>query len=217
MAIAAAVALGAFAAACANSEEASPTDSATQPPQPTATATPFHGDPGGETTGPLPSQSNAPVTATPAPGEWNTYTDAAYGYSFDYPASWYLVPPDKGGKYLTLYSYDPSTGSGAPISTERLKAFFWVAEGVYQPIEEWLDEGNDSPGQITPPTIVSREDVTLAGQPGIAEVVELDGVQSVGYYVSLGSGLVFAVDAIPADSDVWPAFEEVLASIRFSP
>jgi hypothetical protein len=219
IAVAAAVALGAFAVACGDSEEASPTASSTPTakPTPTLTATPFHGDPGGETTGPLPSQSNAPVTATPAPGELKTYTDAAYGYSFDYPAAWFLVPPsDKGGTAVLLYSYDPSSvppeQAGEPVPKDKLKAIFRVEEGVYQPVDEWLAESRA--GQ-PPVNILSSTNVSVDAKGGISEGTESNGVTSTGYYVPMGGGLLFIVGAGPNDSDLWPVFEGVLASVRF--
>jgi hypothetical protein len=164
----------------------------------------------------LPSQSNAPVSATPAPGEWNTYTDAAYGYSFDYPASWFLTPaPSKGGDTI-LYSYDPSTapGIGGPLPKDKLKVLFWVAKGVDKPIPEWLADGDDSPGQITPPTVISLNEFALDGRTGFVRVIESSGEQLTSYYVRFGADMIFVVNAGASDSLPWSQFETVLASVN---
>jgi hypothetical protein len=104
-----------------------------------------------------------------------------------------------------------------PVPRDKLKVFFWVAEGVDQPLEEWLAEGKTSPGQISPPTVLSKYASTLGGKEGLVEVVEHDGVESINYYTPIGSGRVFVVNAVPADSQVWPKFEAVLGNLRFAP
>jgi hypothetical protein len=64
--------------------------------------------------------------------------------------------------------------------------------------------------------VVSQEPVTLGGKQGLAEVVETDGVKSIGYYLPLDNDLVFVANAVPVDSDVWAEFQGVLASISFT-
>jgi hypothetical protein len=166
---------------------------------------------------PTPAPTATP-TPTAAPTDWLTYTDATYGYSFDYPPTWYLEPPAKNGGDVILYSYDPAKAKGiGGIPIDKLKVFFWVAEGVDQPLEEWLAEGKTSPGQISPPIVLSHYASTLGGKEGLVEAVENEGVKSISYYIPIGGGRVFVVNAAPADSQVWPEFEPVLDSIQFSP
>lgn len=170
-----------------------------------------------------PSSSPAPsatpaVTLTPSGTSTATltYTDPTYGYSFDYPATWYLSAAKDNGGYLMLYSYDPASavGDGRPVPPDKVKVSTWIAEGVDKPIEQWLDEGRTGPGVITPVTLVSRSNSTFGGRSWVVEVVEAEDVQTVGYYFSLGGGRVFALDAVPADSKLMPELESLITSLR---
>jgi hypothetical protein len=175
-----------------------------------------------------PEASAGPTTmpATPTPvitlpsstlGATLNYTDPIYGYSFDYPSTWYLSSEGLQTGVI-LYSYDPAQAKGiGRVPSDKLKAFFWVAEGVDKPLDQWLAEGRNNPGQPPPPTIVSTADVTLGGKAGLIEVVEDEGARSTSYYLILGGGRVFVVNAGPSDSLVWPEFVPVLASLRFAP
>jgi len=179
---------------------------------------------------PIVAASPAPTaepTATPepspgAPADWATYTDATYGYSFDYPATWFLFPPGKNGGDLNLYSYDlvsvPPEQAGMPVPRDKLKAISYVAEGVDKPLEQWLADARNDPAQPPPPTLLSTSDVALGGKTGLAQVVEDDyGVKHISYYLPLGGGRILVIGAVPADSVLWPQFEKLLASLHFAP
>jgi hypothetical protein len=202
-----------FAVAGAGSGEETPAAQLPSTPTPTLTPTPA---PIQEAT-PTPAPTATP-TPTAAPTDWLTYSDATYGYSFDYPPTWYLEPPAKNGGDVILYSYDPAKAKGiGGIPIDKLKVFFWVAEGVDQPLEEWLAEGKTSPGQSTTPILLSQYASTLGGKEGLVELVDYGGNKSISYYIPIGGGRVFVVNAAPADSQVWPDFEPVLDSIQLPP
>jgi hypothetical protein len=155
-----------------------------------------------------------------APGSTLTYTDPAYGYSLEYPATWHLTTPKETGGDLVLQSYDPATapGIGGPLPKDKLKVLFWVAEGVTKSLPDWLAEGDTSTGQILPPVIVSQEETTLADKQGVKRVTdEGEGITHVNYYLSMGGGRVFVINAGRGDSELWPDLELILASIRFAP
>jgi hypothetical protein len=164
---------------------------------------------------PTPSSSPAPPSST------LTYTDPTYGYSFAYPASWELsTQPDPGS--VILYSYDLASvqpeDAGKPVPPDKLKAFFWIAEGVDKPLEQWLSDGRaqaSAEQNLPPPTVVSQSPAALADKQGLVEeIIESEGVKHRGYYIALGGGRVFVVNTVPADSQVWLEFESVLSSVR---
>jgi hypothetical protein len=187
--------------------------------QATATASPVVSE------GPSASASPAPSpTPKATQGEALTYIDPTYGYSFDYPATWYLSPPKDNGGQLSLYSYNlasvPPEEAGMPVPKDKLKVFFWVAEGVDKPIDQWLAEERakaSAEQNLPPPTVVSQSWAALADKQGLVVVIESDGVKSISYYVGLGNERVFIVNAVPADSEIIPEVDKVLATIRFSP
>lgn len=193
-----------LAAACQNEEEVLEEPAGT----PAATAAPA-------TPAVTPAANAEP---TPTPAAVLTYTDPTFGYSFDYPAGWYLSP-EKGGSVI-LYSYDPAKvppeEAGMPVPKDKLKAIFHVVQGVEKPLDQWLAESRNQPGQPPPPEVLSTWDITLGGKSGIAELVDDGGQQSVGYYIGLAGGWVFAIGSGPADSQVWGQFEKLLASIQFA-
>jgi hypothetical protein len=144
-----------------------------------------------------------------------TYTDATYGYSFQYPASWYISPAKDGGSVVTLYSYDPSTVSPEEqIPKDKLKAIIRVAEGVDKPIRQWLADLRNGSGQ-PPVVVVSSSDTTLGGRPGVAEVVDDGATREAGYYIDMGFGRILIMGAGPVDSQAWPGFETVLTTLKF--
>lgn len=193
-------------AACGETEELTPNPSAT-----VGTATPAVSPTATLAETPTPSPHMTPVPTAPA--DWKTYQDAKFDFSFRYPPDWYLSPPGPGRDAI-LYSYDPETAPGiGGISEDRLKAFWWVAEGVDQPLEQWLAEYNGPPPT---PAILSTSDIELAGKSGLRVLTDYNGQRSVSYYVKLGGGRVFVINVIPADSKLWADFESVLASLDFS-
>jgi hypothetical protein len=119
---------------------------------------------------------------------------------------------------VILYSYDLASISpgdaGKPVPPDKLKVFLWIAEGVDQPLEEWLAEQDSGPGQPVPPVVLSQTDVTLDARAGLKRVTESDGVRTVSYYVPTDEGNVFVVNAVPANSQLLPDFERILASIE---
>jgi hypothetical protein len=56
----------------------------------------------------------------------------------------------------------------------------------------------------------------VGGREGIAEETQDGDVKHIGYYIPLGGGRVFILNAVPADSELIPAFEPVLSSIAFT-
>src|SRR3990170_2539879 len=98
-------------AACGEDEAPAAHMPAAEMPAAAPSATPTQ-EPGGA--GGLPAEPTvtlatpAPTTA-PVPEDWPTYTDPTYGYTFDYPATWYLFPPKDSGGAVILYSYDPAS------------------------------------------------------------------------------------------------------------
>lgn len=160
----------------------------------------------------------APSPSSPA-GATVTYTDPTYGYSFAYPSSWYLSTPTETGGDLVLQSYDPATapGIGGPLPKDKLKATIRVQEGVDKPVEQWLAEARNMPGQPPPPAILSTSQVTIGGKGGLVEISEYEGEKLVAYYLVIGGGRLLIVGARPADSTQWPQFELAIATLRFTP
>jgi len=198
-------------AGCSQDEEvvgttapASGTQTASASATPTGTA-PASGTP----------TSTATAVPSPTPSGTLTYTDAAYGYSFDYPAGWVLRPPQSKGGDAILYSYDPATGGPGPVPPDKLKAFSWVAQGVDKPLQDWLYEQDHSPGEISPPTVLSETDVTLGARYALRRVTESQGDQSISYYVPLAGNQIFVINANAPNQDVWAQFELVLNSLQF--
>lgn len=199
-----AVALAGVVGACGNSEEEVVQQAATLTPSPDTSASPAPSTP------PAPSPTPA---ATPE--DTFTYTDPTYGYSFDYPSTWYVSTEGLGNGSVTLYSYDPAQAKGiGGVPPDKLKAVFWVAEGVDKPLEEWLAEGDNSPGQISPPSVLAQSETMLGARQGLVRTIEIDGEKYISYYVPLGAGRVFVVNGGSPDSQVWPQFLPVLASLR---
>lgn len=194
------VALIAAVAIGCSEEEATPSSTGS------ATASP------GASSGPDPSTqpSSSPV---PTATGLLTYTDPAFGYSFDYPASWYVT-----GAPTALYSYDPATAAGdfRPVPLDKLKAIFRVVEGVDKPVAEWLTESRSDSNQ--PPTVVlSTSEATVGGRAGIYELIDEEGQKVAGYYIDMGAGRLLIIGAGPADSVLWSQFDQVLKSLRFAP
>ncbi|HEY8767165.1 MAG TPA: hypothetical protein VIP09_07880 [Dehalococcoidia bacterium] len=192
-------------------------DSGNDLPQTAATATLTASGTSMSTTA-APSTTASASSATPTSTATLTYNDSTNGYSFEYPASWYLSPAKDNGGNPTLYSYDPATaiGDGRLVPSDKLKVFFWVAEGVDKPLAQWLADGDNTANQVSPLTVISQSDATLDGRQGTARVTESDGVRTTSYYIPISNKRVFVVNAGPSDSKVWPQFEPVLASLLFA-
>jgi len=172
-------------------------------------------DPGTESPGPSSTYAAARPSVT-------SYVDPTYGYSFEYPATWYLAPLQDNGGQVILYSYDfnGAVGDGRPVPKDKLKAFFWVAEGVDQSLEQWLAGGRakaSAEQNLSPPTVISQAPTALGQKEGLVEVTESDGFASISYYATLDGGRVFVVNAGPADSERLAEFEGVLATLQFAP
>lgn len=182
--------------ACGEGEEAEPN------PEPTAAGT--------ASTSPTPGLSKTPGPTAAA--DWDTYSDAQFGFSFRYPPDWYLSVSDNGSASFGLHSYDPETAPGIsrPIPDDQIKILSYVAEGIYIPLEEWLEEWNGPPPT---PTVISTSEIEVGGKTGVRQVSDYDGQRSVSYSVNLGGGRVFVISAVPADSKLWPDFESILASL----
>lgn len=171
-----------------------------------------------ETATPSRAPTSSPTpTLLETPGPSLTYNDPDHGYSFDYPTDWQISDQPEPGS-LILYSYDledvPPEEVGRPVPPDKLKVFFRVVEGVDKPLKEWLAESDTAPGQV-PPELISEEDISLDGRPGLKRVTRSDKTAHVNYYVELSGGRIFAINAVPANSDEWPTFHDVvLESLR---
>jgi hypothetical protein len=160
------------------------------------------------------------ISPTPTIVDTLTYSDPTYGYSFEYPASWYLSPAKDNGGSVILYSYDlasiPSGEVGMPVPKSELKATFWIAEAGSESVQQWITDGdNSAAAQGLPVTIVSQSNTSLAGKQGIARATQADQTTDQSYYIPIGGGRIFVINATPADSDVWPQFSTVLATLQF--
>jgi hypothetical protein len=166
-------------AACGPAAPASPTAAPTVVPPPSAIVEPTA----------ISEPTDTPVPALPF--EAATYTDAAAGFEFDYPASW-IVGPTEGqsrGGITAFTSWDrPSDvlpGETPPGET-RLDATVqqWDPKGD---LEAFLAQrmGAWSASSIT---IVSEERSTLAdGRPTASYVVQgSDGAQAYFFFTVLG-------------------------------
>ena len=179
------------------------------------------GTPTAIVTGTPTATTPTPVVTLPSPklGATLNYTDPTFGYSFDYPSTWYLSPPLQAGSDVTLQNYDPATakGIGGPLPNDKLKAIFYVAQGVDKPLEHWISEARNDPGQPPPPTVLSTADITLGGKTGLTEIIEDEGERDATYYLALGGGRVLVIGVGPVDSLVWADFVQILASLHFAP
>jgi len=186
-----------------------------------------------QTASPSASAAPSPPTSSPSPAPQPTssqaptlkYVDPTYGYSFEYPANWYLSPAKENGGQIILYSYDlasiPPEEAGTPVPKDKLKALFWIAEGIDKPLDQWLAEERTKASteqNMPPPTVVSQGPATLGGKEGIVEeTIDSEGIKHKSYYIDLGGGRVFVTNAVPSDSEIWLEFDKVLATVRFAP
>jgi hypothetical protein len=145
-----------------------------------------------------------------------SYTDPTYGYSFEYPASWYLSSSKESGGITSLYSYDPTTLSPeeavSPLSVNKLKAEFVVLgnpEGLY--LDSWIAERRESGGFVE---VESRFPVTIGGTAGIAETANLAEGPATQYFIGIGAD-VYVISMYPSDSLLLKEFHAVLTSFKF--
>jgi len=178
----------------------------------TATASPA------ATATPALSESPAP-SPTPAStqGETITYTDPTYGYSFDYPATWYLSPAKGDGGVTTLYSYDPATvppeDAGKPVAADKLKAEFLVlgnSEGLST--DAWIARNREGGGPVE---VTSRSAVSVDNADGIAETANLAEGSAVQYFIPHGENM-YVIANYPADSLLSSEFDAVLSTFKFN-
>ncbi len=167
-----------------------------------------------------PGASPSPVaSATPAstPGPL-TYTDPTYGYSFDYPATWYLSAPKDNGGPVVLYSYDPAKippeEAGMPVPPDKLKVEILVfANPQNLSLDAWVAEDRQ---RGAPVKVVSRSSLTLDSIPGISETIKTDGGSATQYFFS-EAGRIYVMNAYPAVSALSATFDATLASFHFGP
>ena len=152
----------------------------------------------------------------PTPGSTVTYTDAIYGYSFDYPAAWYLSASKDSGGVTTLYSYDPAATpaeeAGMPVPPDKLKVEFVVLGNPKgSAVDAWIAESRASGGPVE---VTSRSAVTVDNTAGIAETGNLAEGPATQYFIPSGRDM-YVISKYPSNSLLSKEFAEMLASFKF--
>lgn len=159
---------------------------------------------------------NASSTPASTPAETLTYTDPTYGYSFEYPATWYLSSAELGG-VTTLSSYDsatlPSEDAVKPIPADKLKAEFLVLgnpNGLST--DAWIEQNREAGGPVE---ITSRSAFTLDNREGIVETAILAEGSATQYFIP-SDGNMYLIAKYPTDSLLSEQFDAVLSTFTLN-
>jgi hypothetical protein len=172
---------------------------------------------------------NTVATITPAPtspspvamSTWNTFTNTAYGYSFEYPAGWLINPYDArdAGTSDLVHLHNvmpPETGSGGRPPPDRLKIEFLVLENPGQlSVEQWVSESNARAPSA--PTIVSSAQISSAG--GLTGIQQVWRVESYGDFYTVyfaHSENVYIINGPQSDSLFLKQYRQVIDSFRLT-
>ena len=205
--------IAALGFACGNSGDDKPQSVTTATP--TASAASFTA-----TTTPIAASSATPIPTT----VWKRFTNTDYGFSFQYPAGWYLdvhgSHPDTTMDYMAIYSFVPQQASSDPTPPpDAVKVELYIIDnpdGLALP--DWIRHQDALTGSVA--TVVTSGDRTLDGHVGTERVVtyapgEGSGKPSGEAYFIAGTS-VLGIDGPAADSPGVQVYQEVLNSLVFN-
>lgn len=156
-----------------------------------------------------------PNPVTPAP-EWATYRSPQYGFSFQYPANWYV---EEGA--ITNYDSRNLETKGLPTPDE-LRILFGRREELtkYGTLDNWVAQQKQQYDSaifngVPEFSYSSVEHLTLNNVPAIRWTVKGYMTPEGIIQVALANGgWLFFFDAYPATSKYIPVFDRIVASFR---
>jgi hypothetical protein len=162
-------------------------------------------------------------SGTPTPtSDWKTFTNTDYGFSFQYPASWYLdvhgLDPTTKMNYTAISNYPPRPSEGATPAADLFWMEIYVAPNpVGLSLGDWVTQFHAMPGEPTD-RVTSSQDITVAGRAGIEQTV-VEGYSPVAvpvyeHYFALAKG-VFVASGPTAESPWLPTYEQIVDSLAF--
>jgi hypothetical protein len=187
--------------------------------QPTVTPTPAAQPSPSPTPSPGPTATPAPVeTPAPVPTDWLTYVDPTYGYSFEYPNTWFISPDSGIAGYSAVTSYNPRTAKGiGDIPEDELKVEFNVSENPNSlSLEDWI--GRNRAKAEDGVTVVTEFSTAVDNVGGIGRTVSLEsfgGVTVREYYFDKG-GYVYVITTFPANSPLLDTSTAMLQTFKFN-
>ncbi len=203
--------------ACGKQEEDLPSETVTPHPSPSAS----------EPTAGIPGTATPPAleTAIPTPAsERRTFTNTKYGFSFEYPANWFIDPLDLRDEatsdYIDLYNFLPShapqTDFPPPLgATEgKIRIEFYIGPNADKlSLEDWVGKFNANPD--SPDSVVASETIEINGLSAIMQTVTNAAGESPQHlaFVDLGEWMLF-VNGPRADSPFVSTYQQIVASLR---
>ncbi len=132
------------------------------------------------------SSTAVPATEVSAPpAETQTYTDSAYGFSFDYPAAWMLDVVTLGDRaphsiQLTSWQHEPGMISEVPAGATIVNVTVqrWDPKGDLAAFGQHMQEAWNNSGN----SVVSQSELSLADGRAAQEYV-LHAADGEGYFL----------------------------------
>ena len=198
-----------FAASCGtDKDDPSVTGTATE----TASAA-------GATTDVTPAPSSTPTSTS----DWKTFTNTDYGFSFQYPAGWYLdvhgSHRDTTMDYIAISNYPTRPSEVAtPAADLSWMELYVVPNPAGLSLGDWVTQFHAMPGEPTD-RVASSQDITVAGRAGIEQTV-VEGYAPVAvpayeHYFALTKEVLVASG--PAAESPWlPTYKQIVNSLVFS-
>jgi hypothetical protein len=172
----------------------------------------------GQATTAQPSPTPTPVaTVSPTPGEGATltYVDPTYGYSFEYPATWFISPDSGIEGYSAVTSYDPRTAKGiGGIPQDELKVEIYVLKKPTSlDLEDWIAQLDRE--STYPPNIVSEAPITVDNVAGTSRIISDPSFSANQYFFDRGA-VGYLIQAFPTGSALIGAVPPILQTLRFN-
>lgn len=167
-----------------------------------------------------PSATPAPTASpSPVPTGMVRYTHPTYGYSFEYPAAWFLnappLPSETIGSSVTLTQWDPHTG---PSQGTQLDYYLKIDVGTIinsdnVSTEQWVAQKGIPEGV----TLLSSEAASIGGEPATRqERILADGTPLTVIFVARDD-FIYEVSAYhDSESATLLIFDQFVDSFRFA-
>ena len=161
------------------------------------------------------------VTTTPVPSaspvSTLTYTDPTYGYSFEYPADWFLDaspdPPGAQGGGPTVATWDVIHGPSPGANLSMKVDFSTISNPENLTTDQWVARRRVAEGD----TLISTEVSSLGGERAVRQewMLEVHGMRLTSIAVANGQ-FMYEIHAFwPPESKLVSRLDEILASFRF--
>jgi len=168
-----------------------------------------------------PTASAKPTpTAAGTPTAWKTFTNTAYGYSFQYPADWLLNPyePDSDAStssYVSLYNVLPtgtSDGSAPPASELKIEIVV-LGNPSNLPLEQWVAAHNqEDPNQAV---VRSLNTISVNGVPAVQQLASSAPFEYYTVYISQGSR-IYIINGPQSNSMFLGLYDRLLHSFQLA-